>query len=133
MVWSRSCPAATIPTPSAKPPTLRVSRMVSLLPLKEWLLINVMRVLCLIPSTSGPEPKPRSCVRPCALEESHPRTQKWEEIMTCCRGRRNVRKMCYCDRTKMKEKCTEKYHHMHMRILHQLRRVTSSLRHGKLG
>lgn len=112
MVWSRSCPAASLPVPSAKPPTLLVSRMVSLLPLKEWLLINGMKGLDLIPPTSGPELIPRSCVRPRALEKSHPRIRKWEETLTCCRGRINVRKRGLCNRAKVKEKCTEEYHSM---------------------
>lgn len=95
VVWSRSCPAASLPIPSAKPPTLLVSCMVLLLPLKEWSLINVMNCsIYLIPPTSGPESIPRSCISPCALEKSHPRIHKWEENMTCCSRRMKVRKRC---------------------------------------
>lgn len=78
MVWGRSYPAASLPVPSVKPPTLlsEVSCMISLLPLKEWLLLNVKEGPCLSTPTSGPELRPRPCGGPCALEKGHHRTQQ---------------------------------------------------------
>lgn len=72
-------PCSLSSCPSAKPPTLLLSCMTSLLPLKEWLLINVMKVPYLISPTTEPDLILRSRVRPCALEKSHPRTYRWEK------------------------------------------------------
>lgn len=83
--------------------------MVSVL-LKEQLLINIVRMLYLIPPTSGPELISGSCVRPCALEKSHPRIHKWEERMMWCGGRMYERKSCQCERAKVKQNWAEMYH-----------------------
>lgn len=102
-----SCSLSSDPfTETTHPPGLM---KVSVL-LKEQLLINMVRMSYLIPPMSGSELISGSCVRPCALEKSHPRIHKWEERMMWCRGRIYERKRCQCDRAKVKENCIEMYH-----------------------
>lgn len=87
-------PCSLSSCPSMKPPTLLLSCMTSLLPLKEWLLINAVTVPYLISPRTEPDLILRSYGRPCALEKSHPRTCRWEKNMRCCSRIKDIRTRC---------------------------------------